>query len=83
MHVEYVGEYEHSLFSTFDHEVTSGAIAKAYVNMGDVFDQDCSENGVACSWGQGFECELYIEEAWFNSEALSQEEVYRRFVQRQ
>ena len=24
-----------------------------------------------------------IEEAWFNSEALSQEEVYRRFVQQQ
>ena len=52
MHVEYAGEYEHEVYSTFDHEVTSWAIAKAYVNMGDVFAQDCSENGVAYSWAK-------------------------------
>ena len=35
-------------------------------SVGNVFDQDCTENDVAYSWGQGFECELYWELVGYN-----------------
>ena len=66
MHVEVEGEYEHSLIEALGHTVTSKAIALAYEDMPDVFDQDCSEDGVAFHLGQGFECELYWELVGYN-----------------
>ena len=66
MHVEVVGEYRHTFFDVFDHTVTSKAIARAYEDMPDVFDNDCSETGVAYSLGQDFECELYWELVGYN-----------------
>ena len=55
------GEYYNTKLSTLDHDVTSEAIARGYKNMPHVFDNACTEDGIAYHLGMDFECELYWE----------------------
>ena len=51
MHVQVDGEFPHLFISTFDHDVTSRAIAHGYTSMPDVFEADCDAEGVSYSLG--------------------------------
>ncbi len=60
------GTYINHVQIDFGHTVMSKAIARGYETGVNMFDKDCSEDGVPYSWGADFECELAWEYLGWN-----------------